>query len=350
MNEAAELLARFKRYPLLAGPTALEAMPRLSKALGGPRLYVKRDDCTGLALGGNKTRKLEYVLADAVTQGADVLITTGGPQSNHARQTAAAAARAGMSCDLLLAPFPADARGVQFESGNLLLDTILGATIHRQQNDENLTQGMLDIARQRREAGRVPYVIDAGASSALGSLGYVSCAMEIHEQAREMGIEIDAIVHATGSCGTQAGLLAGLHLLGSSTRVMGFEVSRLDRKDFRRLRIGRLATEILSLANVAFPPDGLEVILSDEFCGPDYGVPDDGTLEAIQMVARTEGLLLDPVYTGKAMAGLIDSIRRGRYSGKQSIVFLHTGGAPALFASAEVLDWVLESMPVQRFS
>lgn len=346
MSQATELLARFPRYPLLAGPTALEAMPRLSRRLGGPRLYVKRDDCTGLAFGGNKTRKLEYVVADAIAQGADVLITTGGPQSNHARQTAAAAARAGMDCDLLLAPFPADARGVQFESGNLLLDRLLGARIHRQANDANLTQGMLDIARQRRQVGQVPYVIEAGASSALGSLGYVSCAVELHEQATAMGIEIDCIAQATGSCGTQAGLLAGLHLLGSSTRVIGFEISPVDPRDFRRLRVHRLAAEVLALANVAVAPDGLAVDLSDGFCGPDYGVPDEATLEAIELLASIEGLLLDPVYTGKAMAGLIDSIRRGRFTSEQSVVFLHTGGAPALFASSAVLGPGIEGSAV----
>jgi L-cysteate sulfo-lyase len=349
MNKAADLLERFRKFPLLAGATALEPMPRLSKKLGGPQLYVKRDDCTGLAFGGNKTRKLEYVLADAISQGADVLITTGGPQSNHARQTAAAASRAGMGCDLLLAPFPAGAAGAQYESGNLLLDRLLGATIHRQVDEANLTEGMLEIARQRRQAGHVPYLIDAGASSALGTLGYVSCALEMHDQAMAMGIEIDCIVQATGSCGTQAGLLAGLHLLGSATRVMGFEVSRLDVRDFRRLRVGRLATEVLSLAEVVISPDELEIALNDAFCGPGYGVPDQATLAAIELLATTEGLLLDPVYTGKAMAGLIDSIRRGRYASEQSIVFLHTGGAPALFASAAVLESALDSSPTHRF-
>ncbi len=336
MNKAKTLLSRHEKVELFLAPTALEPLPRLSKLLGGPQIYIKRDDCTGLALGGNKTRKLEYVLADAISKNADVLITNGAPQSNHARQTAAAAARAGMECDLLLAPFDDGVSGPLVESGNLLLDKLLGARIHKQRDDGDLAQGMLEIAEKHQQEGRTPYIIDVGASSPLGSLGYVSCATELNDQAIAMEIEFDCIVLATGSCGTQAGLLSGLHLLGSGTRVMGIAVSPDGDQAFRLGRIAELVSELLEPAGGNLSLDESRISVNGDYCGSAYGVPNQPTLEAIELLARNESILLDPVYTGKAMAGLIDLIRRGYFANDETVLFLHTGGTAALFAYYDI--------------
>jgi D-cysteine desulfhydrase family pyridoxal phosphate-dependent enzyme len=304
--------------PLAHGPTPLESLDRLSDWLGGPRLLVKRDDQTGLALGGNKARKLEHLCAEALSQGCDTLVTGGGPQSNHCRMTAAAANRLGLECHLALAGATADQ-----PTGNLLLDHLLGARLHPTAAREyyEIEASIEAIADEVRAAGGRPYAIPVGGASVTGALGYVDAARELTGQLAE---SLDWIVVADGSGGTHAGLLAGLD---GPTRILGIDVGT--RPDLDK-RVPELAAA--TAAAVDRPaPDG-EVHIDHTRFGAGYGKPTPECLEAIRAAARLEGLILDPVYTGKAMAGLIGWIREGRFTEHQSVLFWHTGGAPALFA------------------
>ncbi len=304
--------------PLAHGPTPLESLDRLSDWLGGPRLLVKRDDQTGLALGGNKARKLEHLCAEALSQGCDTLVTGGGPQSNHCRMTAAAANRLGLECHLALAGATADQ-----PTGNLLLDHLLGARLHPTAAREyyEIEASIEAVADEVRAAGGRPYAIPVGGASVTGALGYVDAARELTGQLAE---PLDWIVVADGSGGTHAGLLAGLD---GPTRILGIDVGT--RPDLDK-RVPELAAA--TAAAVDRPaPDG-EVHIDHTRFGAGYGKPTPECLEAIRAAARLEGLILDPVYTGKAMAGLIGWIREGRFTEHQSVLFWHTGGAPALFA------------------
>jgi D-cysteine desulfhydrase family pyridoxal phosphate-dependent enzyme len=304
--------------PLAHGPTPLEPLDRLSDWLGGPRLLVKRDDQTGLALGGNKARKLEYLCAEALALGCDTLVTGGGPQSNHCRMTAAAANRLGLRCHLALA-----GPGAGAPTGNLLLDHLLGARLHptaaRQYYE--IEASIEAIADELRAAGRRPYAIPVGGASVTGALGYVDAARELSGQ---LGEPLDWIVVADGSGGTHAGLLAGLD---GPTRILGIDVGT--RPDLDE-RVRELAAATAGAADRTVP-DG-EIHIDHTRFGAGYGKPTPECLEAIRAAARLEGLILDPVYTGKAMAGLIGWIREGRFTEDQSVLFWHTGGAPALFA------------------
>ncbi|HZI37389.1 MAG TPA: D-cysteine desulfhydrase family protein [Acidimicrobiia bacterium] len=321
--------------PLAHGPTPLEPLDRLSDWLGGPRLLVKRDDQTGLALGGNKARKLEHLCAEALAQGCDTLVTGGGPQSNHCRMTAAAANRLGLKCHLALA---LGGRGVSPRqgrreppqaavsgppTGNLLLDHLLGAELHPTKAREyyEIEASIEAVAEEVRAAGGRPYAIPVGGASVTGALGYLDAARELTGQLAE---PLDWIVVADGSGGTHAGLLAGQE---GSTRILGIDVGT--RPDLDQ-RVPELAAA--TAAAVDHPASFGEIHIDHTRFGAGYGKPTPECLEAIRAAARLEGLILDPVYTGKAMAGLIGWIREGRFTEHQSVLFWHTGGAPALFA------------------
>ncbi len=326
-------LSQIPRIPLAHLPTPLEYLPRLSEELGGPRILVKRDDCTGLALGGNKTRKLEFLIAEAQAQGADTIVTIGGVQSNHVRQTAAAAARVGLSCHLVLArAVPWDDPAYEV-SGNVQLDHLLGAQVHLLPEGTDRDGALRRIARALRTNGRSPYVIPSGGSNATGAMGYAVCAVELEEQARAAGETIDYLIHATGSGGTQAGLIAGLHGSDSHIQVLGIDITAAADEIAGKVRtIARDTSQALAQAKRP-PRDALQVISG--YAGSAYGMPTEQMRSAVRMAARLEGLILDPVYTGKAMAGLIDLVRQGRFSRTETIVFLHTGGMPGLFAYNE---------------
>lgn len=303
-------------------------MPRLSAELGGPAIYVKRDDCTGLATGGNKTRKLEFLMADAARQGADVVITQGAVQSNHVRQTAAAAAKLGYRCHALLEERLADEPDAYARSGNVFLDNLFGATVERRPAGSDMDAAMDASAEAFRSAGHRPYIIPGGGSNTIGALGYVVCMEEMIADAKRHDLRIDHIVHATGSAGTQAGLVAGQSAIGTAIPIHGISV-RFDRER-QEGKVHALASELAGeLGAPAVPRDAITAY--DGYVGPGYGHPTEGMVEAIDLVARTEGLLLDPVYSGKGMAGLIDLIRHGRFDARDNVVFLHTGGAVSLF-------------------
>ncbi len=331
--DATRPAAGAERLRLAHLPTPLEPLERLSRKLGGPRIWVKRDDLTGLAGGGNKTRKLEFLLGDALDQGADTVMTAGAVQSNHARQTAAACARLGLGCELFLkeaAPGRGDSYG---RSGNVLLDQILGAKVHILPGASNPETAMEARAEALRREGRRPYAIPVGGSNAVGALGYVECARELFAQAKGISLEIDTVVHASASHGTQAGLAVGLAVAGVEARLFGVGVSGTASQ--ARTNIERIAAA--TCEGLGSPRRFAEIEVDDRFVGEGYGIPTPEGLAAIRLLARLEGLLLDPVYTAKAMAGLVAMIREGRFSDEQNVVFLHTGGWPALFAYEEEL-------------
>jgi L-cysteate sulfo-lyase len=323
-------LGRFPRVRLAHLPTPLEPMARLSAHLGGPRLWIKRDDCTGLATGGNKTRKLEYLVADALEQGADTLITLGALQSNHARQTAAAAAKLGLKCVLVLEERVAQSTDAYRHNGNVLLDRLLGATLKYVPGGASLTAATEQAAEDVRRQGGKPYIIPGGGSNAVGALGYIGCALEILQQARDLGIRIDRVVHATGSSGTQAGLIAGFDGMRSGVRVLGMTVGRPRQNQERN--VGRLLDETWAHLGLKGPAPHDNIEANDGYFGEAYGIPTPAMKEAVTLLAETESVLLDPVYSGKAMAGLIDLVRRGRLEKQENVVFIHTGGQAGLFA------------------
>jgi D-cysteine desulfhydrase family pyridoxal phosphate-dependent enzyme len=312
-------------------------MDRLRDALGAscPTLLVKRDDCTGLGTGGNKTRKLEFLIGEALALGCQAVVTFGAIQSNHARQTAAAAAKAGLLCDLILIDMVPNRSDAYTSNGNVLLDQLFGARIHVVGNDkaaETLQRVLAEHAGNNRKA----HVVPIGGSNATGSLGYVEAFDEIAVQARAMGLEIDAIVHATSSGGTQAGLVAGAALANSAMRIMGVNVYKKSSADIAAtVHLQALDTITLLKGSPLVIEDRIHVI--DGYVGEGYGIPSDAMREAILMTAQTEGLLLDPVYSGKAMAALIGHVRRGKFTHNQTVVFLHTGGAATLAAYPDSL-------------
>jgi len=315
------------RVHLCHGPTPLESMPRLSKALGC-NVFVKRDDCTGLAGGGNKTRKLEYLLADANSKGADTLITIGGIQSNHARQTAAAAAKFGFECHLVLEDVSGTPKKDYYHNGNILLDQLCGAHIHQITDDEDSTVFAEQLKSQLSSQGKKPYLIPVGGSNEMGSLGYVRCAKEIVAQITAQALTFDHIVLATGSAGTQAGLLAGLIAENIDIPVLGICVSRdtQAQKDI----VHDLLEKTLNYINLPISLAKNSVFTDGSYYGKGYGITTEATIDAVKQCAQLEGLLLDPVYTGKGMAGLIDLAKQGKLG--QNILFLHTGGSQGLFA------------------
>lgn len=321
------------RFPLAETPTPVHTLDRLSAHLGGPAILMKRDDMTGLAFGGNKTRKLEFLVADAVARGADTLVTAGSSQSNHCRQTAAAAAKAGLRCDLVLGGEPPG-----IPEGNLLLDVLLGARIHWG-GPARRGETLGEVASSLRSEGLRPCVIPYGGSSPLGAAGYV---MAMEETARQIpfdGKPIDAMIFASSSGGTHAGLITGALAFGFRGKVIGICVEKGDRSaDELEGGIATLARETAGLlGDPALVGPGVPVILDRRYAGEGYGVVGPREREAIRLVARLEGILLDPVYTAKAMGALIDMIGLHEFSRNERVLFWHTGGAPALFASAREL-------------
>jgi D-cysteine desulfhydrase len=310
-------------------PTPLEEMPRLSRALGGPRLLVKRDDQTGLATGGNKTRKLEFTVGEALRQGADTLVTLGAVQSNHARQTAAAAAVCGLRSVLVLRGYPPPR-----VSGNLLLDHLLGARVVF--SGELTRQQMAErVIEEERAAGHRPFLVPVGASDELGAPGFVSAMEELDAQLRDRAIHVDRIVVASSSFGTQAGMCVGARALGLRAQIAGIAID--SARDELRGEVARIAVRTQRRLGLEESMEPGEVVGYDGYLGGGYAVLGDPEKEAILLTARTEGILLDPVYTGRAMAGLIDLVRRREFGSDETVLFWHTGGSAALHAYGEQL-------------
>ncbi len=322
-------LARFPRVRLAHLPTPLEHLPRLTAALGGPDIWLKRDDCTGLSTGGNKTRKLEYLMAEALAEGADVVLTQGATQSNHARQTAAAAARLGLACHLLLEDRTGSKDANYRHNGNVFLDHLHGATTEERPGGLDMNAELLAAAERMRAEGRKPYAIPGGGSNPTGALGYVNAAIELVTQANDLGLDVDHLIHATGSAGTQAGLVVGLKGIHASMKLLGFGVRAPKAKQEENVfKLAVATADKLGLSGLVEPAD---VVADTDYVGEGYGIPRPDTIAAIELFARTEGILLDPVYSGKAAAGLIAYCRQGRLKKGETVVFLHTGGGVALF-------------------
>ncbi len=330
-------LQNYPRYPLTFLPTPLVRAHNLERSLGdhSPQIWIKRDDMTGLAFGGNKSRKLEYLVGDALAKGATVLISEGAAQSNHARQTAAAAAIAGLKCVLVL-----DTRRGSDLTGNLLLDELLGAEVHLVEKSEDRKTEMARVSTALEAKGEVPYLIPTGGSVPIGALGYVQCVDELMGQIREFGIAPRRLYFPTGSQGTQAGLAAGAIVFDAPFEVRGVAVEGTTAE---------LVAEALPLTNETLAllgsdrtlgPD--DISIDDGYVGDGYAIPTKGGMEAIALLARTEAIILDPVYTGKAMAGLLADVRAGEFGPDDAILYVHTGGGPSVFANLEAFRTMLE--------
>jgi D-cysteine desulfhydrase family pyridoxal phosphate-dependent enzyme len=333
-------LERLPRTRLAALPTPLEEAPRLTEALGGARILVKRDDLTGLAFGGNKTRKLEYLIADAVAQGADVVLTVGAAQSNHCRQTAAAARRAGLRCILVLS------RSEHNElQGNLLLDALLDADVRMVEARPGwgASEAMVEVAEEEKSKGHRPYLIPGGGSNGLGALGYAQCVLELQLQLLELGRSVDYLYVSSGSGGTQGGLLLGARMYSAPYRVVGMSPGGAAERV--RESVARTANEGARLLRLGLEFSPADAVVHDEYVGPGYAIPTPASNEAIRLFAQTEGLIIDPVYTSKAAAGMIDHVRRGVVPPDATVIFLHTGGTPALFAYHAEVASALERVP-----
>lgn len=324
------MLTSLPKCSLAHLPTPLEEMPRLGEVLGGPRLFIKRDDQTGLALGGNKVRKLEFLLAEARSLGADTILTAGAMQSNHCRQTAAAAARLGLRCELILGGQPPE-----LPIGNLLLDQLLGAKVHWT-GMHRRGERMLEVAENLRAQGGKPYVIPYGGSNAVGASGYAVAMQELAAQLQQQKLRLDAIVFASSSGGTQAGIVVGARAIGFNGDIIGI---RIDKKDVETTPyesdLAMLANQTAGKMATAETFAAGDFVVDYAYLGGGYGVMGGLEKEAIELTARCEGILLDPVYTGRAMGALFDLIRRKRFSTHHNVLFWHTGGAPALFAYGE---------------
>ena len=329
-----ELLARFPRLGLAHLPTPLEPLARLSAHLGGPTIWVKRDDATGLGLGGNKLRKLDYVLHEAVRQGADTLVSGGVVQSNSQRLVAAAAAKLGLECHLAVYHGRVAAPSEDYRrSGNALLNRLFGAQQHDIPWNGDRSAAIETLADDLRAKGRRVFTVPYGVSNALGAVGYASVAAEIAEQSAAMGFCPEAIVHCSGSGGTQAGLLLGASIALPGTRVIGVDIDAEPERVEERVRV--CAASAAALFGATIGGDAIEIVAGH--AGPAYGVPHRATIDAIKLMGQLEGLVLDPVYTGKGLAGLIAMIRAGRWRPDEHVIFVHTGGVPALFAYADSL-------------
>ncbi|MFW9048557.1 D-cysteine desulfhydrase [Klebsiella sp. C244] len=318
-------LTRFPRLQLIGAPTPLEYLPRLSDHLGR-EIFIKRDDTTPLAMGGNKLRKLEFLAADALREGADTLITAGAIQSNHVRQTAAVAAKLGLHCVALLEN-PIGTRAENYLSnGNRLLLDLFNTQVEMCDALTDPAAQLDELATRIEAQGYRPYVIPVGGSNALGALGYVESALEIAQQCED-AVEISSVVVASGSAGTHAGLAVGLEQLMPQAELIGVTVSRAVAD-----QLPKVVALQQAVANSLELQAKADIILWDDYFAPGYGTPNEEGMAAVKLLAQLEGILLDPVYTGKAMAGLIDGITQKRFKDEGPILFVHTGGAPALFA------------------
>lgn len=330
-------LARFPRRFIAHLPTPLERLDRLSKELGGPEIWIKRDDCTGLSTGGNKTRKLEFLMAEAELEKADIVMTQGATQSNHARQTAAFAAKLGMQCHLLLEDRTGSNDPNYKTNGNVLLDHLHGATTETRPGGLDMNAEMEAVADRLRAQGKRVYTIPGGGSNPTGALGYVNCAIELLTQANDRGLQIDHIVHATGSAGTQAGLITGLKATNANIPLLGIGVRA--PKDVQETNVYNLACKTAEKLGCAGVVQRDDVVANTDYVGEGYGIPTDSGMEAIKLFAELESILLDPVYSAKGAAGMIDLIRKGAFSKEDRVVFIHTGGAAALFGYDGAFDF-----------
>ncbi|RKS28025.1 D-cysteine desulfhydrase [Pseudomonas sp. WPR_5_2] len=331
-------LAAYPRATLLEGRTPIQKLSRLSQLpeLNGCNLYVKRDDLTGLGGGGNKLRKLEFLLGEALAEGADTLVTWGGLQSNHARLTAAVAARQGLACELILTPSAVRTDEDFCHNGNVVLDALFGAKIHRLAAGAAPDAYAAELLEKLKRQGKKPFVMPLGGSSPRGSLGYAACAAEILRQADALDIQFDQIIVPNGSAGTHSGLLAGVTLARSSTKITGYSVLATEEQAStltleKTRQVLQLLTCSTPLAENAIKVDGSQR-------GEAYGAPTEAMLEAVRLLASHEGLLTDPVYGGKAFAGLLAAVRRGDYPSGSNLLFVMTGGLPGIFAYRRAFD------------
>jgi L-cysteate sulfo-lyase len=322
-------LARFPRIKLCHAPTPLEFMPNLTRRLDGPQLWIKRDDCTGVALGGNKNRKLEFLMGEALAQGATHVVTQGAVQSNHVRQTAAVCAKLGLKCSALLEQRVQTNDASYASNGNILMDHILALPLGERPAGTDMQQAIEALGQEISGKGEKVYLIPGGGSNPTGALGYVHVALELLAQANDLGLRMDHVVHATGSAGTQAGLVVGLEAMNTGVRVLGIGVR--NPRDKQEASVYTLAEATADKLGIAGGIRREAVEANCDYVGAGYGVPTEGMIEAVQMLAREEGIFLDPVYSGKGMAGLIDLIRKGAFEKDENVVFLHTGGQVGLF-------------------
>ncbi len=337
-DELDKKLAHLPRYSLAQLPTPLHRLENFGRHLGGPELWVKRDDLTGLEGGGNKTRKLEFLLGDALSMGADMLVTAGAIQSNHTRQTAATAAKANLKCALLHFAWTQDAGPNYRSTGNILLSSLMGPDLYIDETSRPIEDQspLVDFQDAMKRKGHKPYLIPAGASEhPLGSFGYMNCSAEIVRQSAQLGVHFDYIVHCTGSSSTQAGLVSGLKFLGETTKVIG--VADDHETEIKRARVLELANCALADLDSAhrLTPDDIEIVAADQSI---YGKADADTLSAIQSLARSEGIVADPVYEGKALNGLLKLASAGRFAADSKILLMHLGGTPAIHAYANHFD------------
>jgi 1-aminocyclopropane-1-carboxylate deaminase len=331
----------FDRYPLLFGPSPVHRLDRLTGHLGGAEIWAKREDCnSGIAYGGNKTRKLEYLVADALAQGCDTLVSIGGVQSNHTRQVAAVAARAGLYCVLIQESWVDWPDAVYDKVGNILLSRLAGADVRLVKAGfgigfkESWQQALAEI----EERGGKPYAIPAGASDhRLGGLGFANWAFEVAEQERELGVFFDTIIVCSVTGSTQAGMIAGFAALGGRPRrILGIDGSAKPKETWDQ--IARIARNTASLIGVERELDDGEILLDERYHAGIYGIPDEATMAAMRLAARTEGMITDPVYEGKSMAGLIDLVSRGEIAADSTVLYAHLGGQPALNAYSALVD------------
>ena len=334
--QAKSEFSQISRIPLTRLPTSCERLNNLTQALGGPDIYIKRDDVMDIAAGGNKTRKLEYALAQALERDAKAVVTQGGLQSNHVRQTVSAANKLGLESHVVLSNPVPEMKDQLMSSGNYLMDQLMGAEIYYA--EEGRGPVVEKVLADLSDAGKQPYNIPAGASNGIGSLGYVNAARELVEQWNGMGIQPSHIFTASGSCGTQAGLVLGLRYFGNTeTKVVGISVSS---------PADALKTRVREVVNMIEAESGIsgslvsdeDIIVFDQFYGDGYGRPSEAGVAAIKQVAEQEGILLDPVYTGKCMSAMMALIQENQIDNPRDLVFLHTGGSPALHPYAEYLD------------
>jgi len=327
------MMKKFKRVDLGHFPTPIEHLKNISEYLDGPQIYIKRDDCTGLATGGNKTRKLEYILPDAIKNNVNLIVTVGAIQSNHARQTAAACAKLGLKCLIVLEQRLKDAPEIYMNSGNVFLNRIFGAEMILCPNDRDVEDYAKEIIESKRKNGENPYFIPVGGSNHLGELGYIECMREIVDNQNKD--PFTHIILATGSGGTHAGLVAGKTIFQSDIEIIGISIK--DNQSNQEEKVYQLALNSCEYTEHK-PPLREDVIVNDHYVGAGYAIPTDGMKEALRAMATMEGILLDPVYSGKAFDGLINLVKKNYFKSSDKVLFLHTGGSAAIPA----FEWVFE--------
>tara|TARA_Y100000739_G_C20583836_1_gene454260 strand:- start:551 stop:1534 length:984 start_codon:yes stop_codon:yes gene_type:complete len=327
------MIENFKRVNLGHFPTPIEHLKSISDYLGGPQIFIKRDDCSGLATGGNKTRKLEFILADALDKDADLIVTVGAIQSNHARQTAAACAKLGVKCLIILEQRLKNAPEIYMNSGNIFLNKIFGAEMILCPKDRDVKDYADEIINKRKINGEKPYFIPVGGSNHFGELGYIECMREIIE--KQNNDSFTHIVLATGSGGTQAGLVAGKMIYQSDIKIIGISIK--DSKSYQKEKVYELALNSLRYVGYEAPLRE-NIIVDDNYVGLGYALPTEGMKDALGIMATKEGILLDPVYTGKAFDGLIELVKSNYFKSSDRVLFLHTGGSAAIPA----FEWAFE--------